>query len=141
MYERKYDNKFIIFPRNSFSISFSAFSKHIHPTTEQNLQEIEADDLLLKRQNFEKMIVFSYSIDFVELKCELEQRFTALEELNKSGSKYNPEEVQKEIDALEKLQYKYNKIEAKRKKLAKQNYEQVEGSHLMILLDEVCLGF
>ncbi len=33
--------------------------------------------------------------------------------------------MEKELEILEKLQYKYNKIEAKRKKLAKQNYEQV----------------
>jgi hypothetical protein len=36
--------------KNSF---FPGFSKHIQPTTEQNLQEIEADDLLLKRKKFE----------------------------------------------------------------------------------------
>jgi len=39
--------------RGNYSFSFSssiylAFSKNIQPTTEQNLQEIEADDLLLK---------------------------------------------------------------------------------------------
>jgi hypothetical protein len=35
----------------SFKNSFLGFSKHIQPTTEQNLKEIEADDLLLKRKN------------------------------------------------------------------------------------------
>jgi hypothetical protein len=29
---------------------FLGFSKHIQPTIEQNLKEIEADDLLLKRK-------------------------------------------------------------------------------------------
>jgi hypothetical protein len=29
--------------------------------------------------------------------------------------------VEKELETLEKLQHKYNKLEAKRKKLAKQN--------------------
>ncbi|UJR15798.1 hypothetical protein I4U23_002730 [Adineta vaga] len=85
-----------------------SFSKHIQPTTEQNLKEIEADDLLLK-----------------QLEIELEQRYTALEELRKSGNQYDRQEVEKELDTLERLQYKYNKIEAKRKKLAKQNYEQI----------------
>lgn len=32
-----------------------AFSKNIQPTIEQNLQEIEADDLLLKRKLFENL--------------------------------------------------------------------------------------
>ncbi|CAF1029551.1 unnamed protein product [Adineta steineri] len=85
-----------------------SFSKHIQPTTEETLKEIEADDVLLK-----------------QLKLELEQRYTALEELQKNGNTYDQQEIEKELDVLEKLQFKYNKIEAKRKKLAKQNYEQI----------------
>ncbi|CAF1205836.1 unnamed protein product [Rotaria magnacalcarata] len=85
-----------------------SYSKHIQTTTEQNLKEIEADDLLLK-----------------QLKVELEQRYTALEELQQNGTKYDQHEVEKELEMLEKLQCKYNKVEAKRKKLAKQNYEQI----------------
>ena len=69
-------------------------------------------------------ICFVFHI-FVELKSELEKRYTALEELQKNGNKFNQQEVEKELAILERLQYKYNKIEAKRKKLAKQNYEQV----------------
>lgn len=63
---------------------------------------------------------------FLELKDELEKRYTALEELQNSGERYNQQDIEKELEILEKLQYKYNKIEAKRKKLAKQNYEQVK---------------
>ncbi|CAF1066502.1 unnamed protein product [Adineta ricciae] len=85
-----------------------SFSKHIQPTTEKNLKEIEADDLLLE-----------------QLQTELDQRYTALEDLQKSGNTYDRQEVEKELDALEKLQYKYNKVEARRKKNAKQNYEQI----------------
>ncbi|CAF3383272.1 unnamed protein product [Rotaria socialis] len=85
-----------------------SYSKHIQTTTEQNLKEIEADDLLLK-----------------QLKVELEHRYTALEELQQNGTKYDQHEVEKELEVLEKLQFKYNKVEAKRKKLAKQNYEQI----------------
>ena len=62
---------------------------------------------------------------FIELKSELEKRYTTLEELQKNGNKYNQQEIEKELAILERLQYKYNKIDAKRKKLAKQNYEQV----------------
>jgi hypothetical protein len=39
--------------------------------------------------------------------------------------------VEKELEILEKLQNKYNKIEAKRKKLAKQNYEQVKTAEII----------
>ena len=49
-----------------------------------------------------------------------------MEELQKSGKKYDQQDIEKELETLEKLQNKYNKIEAKRKKLAKQNYEQVQ---------------
>ncbi len=70
--------------------------------------------------------MFQWLIDFVELKCELEQRYTALEELQKNANKYDQQEVEKELETLEKLQHKYNKLEAKKKKLAKQNYEQVK---------------
>jgi hypothetical protein len=71
---------------------------------------------------------------FIELKCELEQRYTALEELQKNGNKYDQQEVEKELEILEKLQYKYNKIEVKRKKLAKQNYEQVKKKLIWFFL-------
>ena len=59
------------------------------------------------------------------MQTELDQRYSALEDLQKSGNAYDRQEVEKELDALEKLQFKYNKVEARRKKNAKQNYEQV----------------
>ncbi len=71
------------------------------------------------------------SIFLSDLKAELEQRYTALEELYQSGNKYNQDEIDKELEALEKLQMKYNKLEAKRKRLAKQNYEQVNCFNLL----------
>lgn len=63
--------------------------------------------------------------EFLELRSELEQRYSTLEELQKSAKKYDQQAIEKELESLEKLQNKYNKIEAKRKKLAKQNYDQV----------------
>ena len=84
----------------------------------------------------------------LDLRAELEQRYTALEELHKSGNKYDQAEIDKELETLEKLQMKYNKIEAKRKKLAKQNHDRVRSlntvpwsSTIFIRLDfEVCRG-
>ena len=115
-----------LIPRKSFQLSSSGFAKHIQPTTEQNLQTIEADDLLLQGKTVSRS-KHKWTIDwiFLELKTELEQRYTVLEELQKSGKKYDREEIEKELETLEKLQNKFNKIEAKRKKLAKQNFEQV----------------
>ena len=66
------------------------------------------------------------------MQAELDQRYSALEDLQKSGNTYNRQEVEKELDALEKLQYKYNKVEARRKKNAKQNYEQVRKRSIRV---------
>ena len=67
---------------------------------------------------------------------ELEQRYTALEELQKSGNTFEQSDIDKELETLEKLQMKYNKIEAKRKKLAKQNYERVRR---LAMLTNFCI--
>lgn len=100
-----------------------SFNKHIQPKTEEMLKEIEADDLQLKGKSFSHRFLHRKNL---ELKNELEQRYAALEQLSQSGNEYDQNEIDKELEALEKLQMKFNKIEAKRKKLAKQNFEQVE---------------
>ena len=109
------------------------FSKHIQPLTEQALIDIEADDVQLKREA--PLISRLSPVVFVDLKAELEERYANLEALQQSEQKYDQQEIDKELDALEKLQCRYDKIEARRKKLAKQNYEQVRPS---LLDDPIC---
>ena len=73
---------------------------------------------------------------YLELKAELERRYSTLEQLQKTGAKYDQHTVDKELETLEKLQQKYNKLEMKRKRQAKQTYEKV-GDNEQELFDEI----
>jgi hypothetical protein len=59
MYERKYEKVFSEKLDLKMNWFFLGFSKHIQPTIEQNLKEIEADDLLLKRKKSKLIFLFS----------------------------------------------------------------------------------